>query len=428
MSDQKKPEGLLSGNRVLDLADEKGLLCGKILGDLGADVIKIEPPGGDAARNIGPFYKDIPHPEKSLFWFFSNTSKRGITLNIETADGREIFKRLVKTADFVIETFEPGYMARLGLSYPELEKINPRVIMTSITPFGQTGPYAHYKGSDLVLWGMGAMQYMCGDADRPPVRISSPQAYFHGGAQGAVGSMVAWYYRQTTGEGQHVDVSIEDAMPLTLMDGVEMADIYKRSPSRGGAIRVRPRSQPYGDVMYRFNWPCKDGFVTWSHTVAGGAQAGALTHSRNIVAMAVEEGLADDYIRNYDWTKFDMATMPQEEIDRQTEFFIRFFKTKTKVELMDLAVRKHLLVGPINTVKDLLESRQLAARGFFVPVEHPELGDTIIYPGAPAKASSLPWRIWRRAPLIGEHNEEIYIGELSFSREQLALLKARRVI
>ena len=136
----EKQETMLSPYRVLDLTDEKGLLCGKILGDLGADVIKIERPGGDPARNIGPFYHDEPDPEKSLFWFALNTSKRGITLDIEKADGKEIFKKLVKSADFVIESFAPGYLDKLGLGYSELERLNPGIIMVSITPFGQTGP------------------------------------------------------------------------------------------------------------------------------------------------------------------------------------------------------------------------------------------------------------------------------------------------
>ena len=140
-----KEEAFLAPYRVLDLTDERGLFCGKILGDLGADVIKIEKPGGDPVRNIGPFYHDIPDPEKSLFWFAFNTNKRGITLNLEAHDGREIFKRLVKSSDFVIESFEPGYLAGLGLAYSALREINSRLIMVSITPFGQTGPYAHYK-------------------------------------------------------------------------------------------------------------------------------------------------------------------------------------------------------------------------------------------------------------------------------------------
>ncbi|RPI50700.1 MAG: CoA transferase, partial [Deltaproteobacteria bacterium] len=148
-------EGMLSLYRVLDLTDEKGLMCGKILGDLGADVIKIEKPGGDLTRNIGPFYHDETDPEKSLFWFAFNNNKRGVTLNIEKADGQEIFKQLVKSADVIVESFPLGYMDKLGLGYSNLEKFKPGIIMVSITPFGQTGPYKDYKISDIVAWALG---------------------------------------------------------------------------------------------------------------------------------------------------------------------------------------------------------------------------------------------------------------------------------
>ncbi len=206
----KARESLLSPYRALDLTDEKGFLCGKILGDLGADVIKIEAPLGDPARNIGPFYRDIADPEKSLSWFAYNTSKRGITLNLHTADGRDIFKRLVETADFVIESFAPGHMEKLGLGYQDLNQINSKVIMTSITPFGQNGPYKDYKASDLVVLAMGGYLYLCGDADRPPVRISLDQAYAHAAVEAATGTIIALYYRESSGEGQHVDVSAQE--------------------------------------------------------------------------------------------------------------------------------------------------------------------------------------------------------------------------
>src|SRR4030042_742233 len=165
-----KKNTLLSPYRALDLTDEKGFLCGKILADMGADVIKIERPGGDPARRIGPFYHDDPDSEKSLYWFAYNTNKRGITLNIETADGQEIFKKLVKTVDFVIESSKPGYMSSLGLGYSDLEKINPKVIMVSITPFGQSGPYVEqdYKVDDMIVWAFSGFMFPNGDPDRPP--------------------------------------------------------------------------------------------------------------------------------------------------------------------------------------------------------------------------------------------------------------------
>jgi len=424
MSEQRNNESLLSGYRVLDLTDEKGLLCGKILGDLGADVIKIERPGGDPARNIGPFYKDIPDPGKSLFWFFTNTSKRGITLNIETADGRDIFKRLVKTAHFVIESSEPGYMASLGLDYPELEKINPGIVMTSITPFGQTGPHAHYKASDLVLWNMGGMGYLCGDPDRAPVRISCPQAYFHGSAHGALGSMVAHYYRELTGEGQHVDVSIQDAVIFPTMNAVETWDLNRVNVAASGPYHIAGRPAPLGPLYNRGLWPCKDGHV--AIYLRGGAQAGLVRSSQALVAMANREGKALE-LKDYDWFKHDRGKITQEQEDFVARHIDSYLRTRNKAELFDEAVKRDIILAPASTAEDLVESPQLAARDYWTKVDHPELGETFIYPGPPVKMSEAPWKVRRRAPLIGEHNEEVY-GELDFSREELTLLKAAGVI
>ena len=203
---------MLRGFRVLDLTDEKGFLCGKILADLGADVIKVEKPGGDPSRRMGPFWHDMASPEKSLYWFAYNSNKRGITLNIETVDGRAIFQKLVKTSDFVIESFSPGQMEKLGLGYSALNNIRNGIILTSISPYGQQGPYRDYKSSDMVLMGMAGMLYLTGDADRPPVNISIPQAYLLAGADAAVGTMIAYYHRKMAGEGQHVDISIQQSM------------------------------------------------------------------------------------------------------------------------------------------------------------------------------------------------------------------------
>jgi crotonobetainyl-CoA:carnitine CoA-transferase CaiB-like acyl-CoA transferase len=207
----QKVELLLEPYRVLDLTDAKGLLCGKILADLGADVIKIERPGGDPARNIGPFYHGIPHPEKSLFWFAYNANKKSITLNIESTDGQELLKKLVAKTNIVLESFTPGYMESLGLSYEKLTSVNRQLIMVSISAFGQTGPYKDYKASDIVLVAMGGSMYLYGDSDRPPVRISFPQAYLHASADAAVASVIALYYQQVIGEGQHVDVSAQES-------------------------------------------------------------------------------------------------------------------------------------------------------------------------------------------------------------------------
>jgi len=433
MSEQRCPEpaegrnseGLLSGYRVLDLTDEKGLLCGKVLGDLGADVIKVERPGGDPARNTGPFYKDMPDSQKSLFWFFTNLNKRGVTLNLETPDGRDIFKRLVKTAHFVIESSEPGYMGQLGLGYQELERINPALIMTSITLFGQTGPYAHYKATDIVLMAISGLMREFGDPDRAPVRFSQPQASFSGSIYGVEGSVIAHYWRQSTGEGQHVDVSCYQAVVMTHLLYTEFWDMLKINYKRQGPYWVRGRPAPLGSLRTQHVYPCQDGFV--AGYIQGGAQAGQVISSRALTEWANSHGYALE-LKDYDWTKLDLGTVPQAELSQVQEALGSFLLTRTKAEIMEKAVTRAVIMIPVTNARDIMESPQFKAREFFVQVEHPELGQAITYPGFPVRTSRLPYRVRHRAPLTGEHNEEVYIGELGLSREELAQLKASRVI
>ena len=416
---------LLAGVRVLDLADEKGLFCGKLLGDLGADVIKVEPPGGDPARNKGPFYKDIVHHEKSLYWSALNTSKRGITLNLGTTSGRELLKRLAKTADFVLESFDPGYLDDLGIGYSVLERINPRLIMTSITPFGSTGPYAHYKGADLVLSAMAGYVYLCGEPDRPPCRISVPQAYLMGGLHGAMGSMIAHYHRQVTGEGQHLDVSIQEASTYLLLSTAEAWDVNRLIRRRSGANMVTRRPQPLGPLQSRNYWRCKDGYVIFS--AQGGAFKGWVTSTTALIQWAHREGMAGG-LENYDWRDHDTFRITQEQNEHIQDVIANFLLTKTRRELYEGGLKHSIMIGPMNHINEVLEDPQLQARKYFVPVEHPELGDTILYPGAPFRLSEAPWRISRRAPLIGEHNHEIYRGELDRTQEEMVALKAAGVI
>ncbi len=422
---QQKTEGILSPYRVLDLAEDGCMLCGKLLGDLGADVIKIEPPGGSPTRNIGPFYHDIPDPEKSLTWFFLGLNKRGITLNLETADGREIFKRLVKTADFVVESFEPGYMRSLGLGYEELEKIKPNIIMTSITPFGQTGHYAHYKVTDIVGVALSGMMYLYGEADRAPVRIPAPQFYLQGGLQGATGTMVAHYHRELTGEGQYVDQSCQQAIILTLMLGPENWDLNRTNVRGQGPGMVSARSTPPGPLFTRSIYRCKDGYVT--ARLEGGGAAGGVASTRALVEWANQDGYMLE-LKDYDWASQDTQTLTQEDADHRSHLLEEFLLTKTKAECMERAVAYSIRLIPVNNVKDMLESPQLAYRGFFQQVEHPELGETIAYPRFPIIMSEASPKIQRRAPLIGEHNDEVYEQELGISKEQLAILKNCGVI
>ncbi len=417
MDDHDKKDLMLAGYRVLDLTDEKGLFCGKILGDLGADVIKIERPSGDACRNIGSFYKDIPPPEKSLFWFALNANKRGITLNIENADGREIFKELVKKADFVIESFAPGYLRKLGLSYQDLNDINKKVILVSITPFGQDGPYKDYKASDLSLMAIGGFMYLNGDADRPPVRISFPQSYFLASAEAAVGALMALHGREGCGGGQHVDVSIQQGVALSLLNAPRYYNLNGVVPSRSGNNWFRAGRK--GVAIYPLIYRCKDGFVSFLIFYA--------RLLKPLVAWMAEEGMVCSLV-NTDWETFDVESLDQEGFDGIAGDLAQFFRRFTKEELYEGAHKRHILLMPVSDIEDVARNRQLAAREFWMEVEHPELGDTIRYPGAFVKASETPLKIRRRAPLIGEHNEEVYQGELGIPKERLLFLEKAGII
>ncbi len=417
---QQQEESLLGGYRVLDLSDEKGVFMGRVLTDMGADVIKIEKPGGDPMRNIAPFYKDIPNPERSLYWFIFNSGKRSITLDIEKRDGQELFKKLVKTADFIIECFMPGYMDKLGLGYEVLEKINPRIIVTSITPFGQTGPLAHWKGTDIVATSMGGIQWLCGDADRPPVRFTTQVAHFETSIQAAAGTMIAHYYREITGEGQHVDVSMQEAISNTI-DTTGMAwhlagQIFYRS----GGGRYFP---PINSIF-----PCKDGYISrWGPEDL----PTFLDWMDEVVGIDPEQ--KEYYLKEWNEAQeVGVSLRAHWGTEKYNEYLdstsSRFLMALTKKELHEGAKARHFGWGPCYTLKEVLEGEQLKSRDWLVKVEHPELGETLTYPGTFFKLSEAPFRIRGRAPLIGEHNEVVYENELGLSKKEVMLLKQTGVI
>jgi len=423
MSSKGDTPTLLGPYRVLDLADEKGDFCGKLLGDLGADVIKVEKPGGDPTRNIGPLYHDIPDPEKSLRWFSFNTSKRGITLDISSTTGKAVFEKLVKTADFLIETFEPGYMESLGLGYDVLNHINPGLIMASITPFGQTGPYRDYRGSDIVASAMGGLMNIQGDPDRAPLRAATEQAYLQGGLQAAVGVLAANCYREISGEGQYVDVSLQECMAWTLDNAAlswEYADL----------LVTRQGSKRQGTtLLYGTACRSRDGLVAVMPVMGGEA---GITLLNWIKAERKADGFTDSQLAELeaDWGDPIMLSqeMSQEAVDNRERIAGEFFATRTTEELMKAAQDKGLELTAMCTPEDLFRDVQLNSRDYFVEVAHPELEDTLTYPGNPYRLSETPWKIHRRAPLIGEHNEEIYHRDLGYSREELRRLKQAGVI
>jgi len=408
---------MLDKCRVLDLTDENGLLCGKILADLGADVIKVERPGGDPARRMDPFYGDEPDPEKSLQWFAYNSNKRGITLDIEKDSGRRIFLDLVKTADFMVESFRPGYMKSLKLGYEDLCAVKPDIIMASITPFGQDGQYSAYLSTDLVTMGMTGLLYQTGDKDTPPIHISMPQAFMHGGADAAVAMMIAYYHRETSGEGQYIDVSQQQSVAWFLANAVPIYELTGIIVERAGAYRWSLTSSQ------RQVWECKDGYVFFN--IIGG-RGGAKT-LRELVKWMDEYGMANDFLKSMDWENLDMFKATQEEVDRISVPIDAFFKTRYKYEILESARARSISICPLSSMGDLLADEQLAFRNFWTDLEHPELGATITYPREFAKSTEESFATRFRAPLIGEHNREIY-AELGLTTDDLKNLSREGVI
>jgi crotonobetainyl-CoA:carnitine CoA-transferase CaiB-like acyl-CoA transferase len=417
-----KEETMLEGYRVLDLTEGGYQLGGQILGDLGADVIRIEPLGGCPSRNRGPFYKDDPHPEKSLFWFAYNRNKRGVTLNIETEDGREIFKNLVKTADIVMESYSPGRMERFGLGYNALAAIKPDIILTSISSYGQTGPKSHYKTSDLTTWASGLIHSITGDPDRPPVWLSWPSAGLMGGVLGAIGSLFALWHREMTGEGQHVDAPVQQYLLHFTTGAHWFYECMQFSLPRMG------RFMTSGFTKSASIRPCKDGYV---HLVVGwGAAAGFSDSTARLVKWMDEEGMAPDWLKEMDWFSLGskVSQMTQEEMDRIQAPFDAFLMTKTTLEISEETAKRGIMGCPVSNSRDICNDHHLEARNFWQNVSHPELGESLTYCGPFVQLSEAAMTVRRRAPLIGEHNREIYEKELGIGREALILLKQAGVV
>ena len=411
---------LLEPYRVLDLCDERGLLAGKILADLGADVIQIEPPGGSSARNVGPFYGDDPHPDKSLFWWAYSANKRSITLDLEQRDGQALLEKLVAEADFLIESFPPGYLEKLSLDYEHLTNINPRLVMVSITPFGQDGPYSHYQATDIVGMALGGFMYLTGDDDRAPIRISFPHFYLHGSSAGATAAMIAHTHRVMSGQGQYVDVSCQQAVAKTLAHAPQIWDIEGAVLKRMGVYR-----QTSGENRVRINWPCKDGYVNYM------VQGGTVAYStRALLDWAKEDGFDTVELDEIEWEELGYGAVTPELMDQFSAPVGDFFKGRTRAELVQGSLDRRILLFPVATPAALDDHPQLEARGYFSDIEHPELGVSVKYPGAFVKSGDGGdiAGIYRRPPTVGEHNVEIYQSELGLSSLELQSLKRNSVI
>ncbi|MEE9147025.1 MAG: CoA transferase [Candidatus Tectomicrobia bacterium] len=406
--------GALQGLRVLDLSDEKGQFCTKLMADMGADVIKIEPPNGDPVRRLGPFYHDDEELEKSLYWFVLNTSKRGLTLDITTARGADLLRRLVATADFVVESFAPGTLERLGLGYAALAQVRPGLILTSITNYGQSGPYRDYAATDLDVLGMSGTLFLCGDPDRPPTRVNAPQTPIYAGIQGYVGSLLAHYHRLESGEGQMVDVSMHECATLLHYSQIVWNAYGMVMPRLGDRLQVAP------GAIVRYCFPCQDGYVqaipqlTWSTFVPWMAEHGMAGELTSPAWAERLETLVSDW--------------EQEHIDYSESVIANFLAGFRKRELYEEGQRRSQFVYPVYNARDSLDDPQLRHREYFVSVEHPELDATLTYPGAPWKLSGTPWRLRRRAPLLGEHTVDILGGEFGLSETTLTTLRQEGVI
>ena len=398
----------LTGYRVLDLSGPLGVYCGKLMADMGADVIKVEPPGGDPMRLIGPFVRDEPHPELSLHWLHFNTSKRSITLDITTAEGVGILRRLAQKADMLLESFQPGYLDSFGLGYSNLNALNPSLIYVSVTPFGQTGPYRDFKASDLIGLAMGGYLYVTGWPHTPPTRLWGSQAYHTASNRAYIATLLALYHRLSSGQGQHVDVSMQEAVAATT-EHVGISYIYQ------GASAIRCGFRHGGQFVA--TWKCKDGYVSITTN----------THRawNDLRAWMAEEGMAGDLLdKKYD----DILILRAQYSDHIEDLIGTWAMGHTRQEITDWGQARHHPFGPAATAVEVMKNPQLRARGFFIEVDQPELGGRPTYPGAPYVLPDSPWRLKAMAPRIGQHNSEVYEDELGLSNDEIEVLVAEGVI
>jgi CoA:oxalate CoA-transferase len=387
-----------------------GAYCGKMFGDMGASVIKVEKPGiGDEARRAGPYPGDIPHQEKSGLFLFLNANKQGVTLNLETAVGVKIFKELVSRADLLIDSSPPDEKKRLGLKYEDLRKMNPKLVMLSITPFGQTGPYSDYKSSNLINYSISGNAFnnpgegVDGIDKNPPLKVPVHMADYMSGATGAAAAMSAIMTRKISGSGQHIDLSEQEALA-----SAARLDLYRYCYT--GIVHSRDRRKRRGGnrVMY----PCKDGYVAMS--LIGGLIWPSLAKMMDNPDWTGEEWFLDNAKRS-------------ENSEKLTELITGWMKEHTMEEISRAAKREGVPCSPVRTMKQLEVDEQLTARDFFIEIEHPEAG-TLKYPGAPYKLSATPWRMKSPAPLLGEGNEYVYCQTLGYTRQDLVKMRQAGVI
>jgi crotonobetainyl-CoA:carnitine CoA-transferase CaiB-like acyl-CoA transferase len=384
--------GALTGRRILEIADETGAYCGKLFADLGAEVIKIEPPEGDATRVLPPLRADGPEGLRSLFFLYMNTNKRSVALDLTAPEGRARFLELAGSADAIIETLRPGALEALGLGYPRLRASNPRLVLTSITAFGQSGPRRHFRGGDLVAAALGGAMHVTGDAADPPVRLAGRQAGITASLCAAVGTMIALRHATRTGRGQRVDLSLLEAtVSATHICGVGKWLDDGIVPRRNGTGLFA--AVPSG--AYR----CRDGLIyliinrprhwqilaEWIHGVTG------------------IETVRDPLFEGPSSRRIPYRDLVDTYVGELTARF-------TVAEIYHEGQRRHLAFTPVRTASEVAIDPHLAAREFFVALAQAD-GTTLRMPGAPYRLSATPWALRRPAPVLGEGNLDVAVLE-----------------
>ncbi|NQT71927.1 MAG: CoA transferase [Chloroflexi bacterium] len=399
----------LTGVKVLEYAQfVAGPYCTKLLADLGAEVIKIEPPGaGDRSRNQGPFPNDIPHAEKSALFLYLNTNKLGVTLDTGIPTGKEIFHKLVENVDVLIDDNHPQQMRELGFDYATLRQINPRLVMTSIAPFGQNGPHTEYKACPLNLVHAGMLGYMTPWVsrwpDREPLQPGGMLGEYGAGLSAATATLAALYVQRMSGEGQHVDVSKQEA--ILALNRVNAPQFPNDGESDTRFVNL---SGLLGDIV-----PCKDGHIVF--------QINETHHWKGFVQL----------IGNPEWAR-DPVYLDGAERGRrfQTEIrprVIEWAKAYTKEDLYHKGQAANCPFAVVNSAEDIVNSEHLKSRGFFVDVDHPAAGK-IKQPGAPFIMSETPWQVQSPAPLLGQHNEQVYCDRLGYDKHDLLTMRKAGII
>ena len=392
--------------RVLDLTHHvSGPYCTKLLSDFGATVTKVERPGiGDAARHLGPFAGDENTGENSLLFAYLNTGKLGITVNLKHRSGKEIITKLIKDSDILVENFSPGVMSSFGLEYKDILEINPSIVMISITNFGQTGPYKDYKATDIVEYALGGLMYILGTNDREPLKHALKQAQFKAGTNAATASLIALMHTKMSGEGQYVDISIQESIASALRD---TTSLYTYSGL------VRGRQENFSGDMPRNAVPANDGFIVPIHF------GGPIDWS------ATADFLKSDELKSENFSTADgrlkQAELLQETIETATSQW-------DKYELFHEAhKRRGYIYGVVQNPSEVVESPQYKHRKYFREVNHPLIGKAQ-YPGPPFSMSETPWRSKGSAPLMGQHNEQVICKELGYSEELFKVFMSKGII